>query len=74
MALLSHYGAAMAKTSSGDLGGFDPIFKYLNLFVQALITHRHKDKKRLATDLLTPVLLELADLGVQAVGFEIKFL
>ncbi len=36
MALLSHYGAAMAKTSSGDLGGFDPIFKYLNLFVQAL--------------------------------------
>ncbi len=40
MALLSHYGAAMAKTSSGDLGGFDPIFKYLNLFVQALITSR----------------------------------
>lgn len=33
-----------------------------------------KTKKGLATDLLMPVLLELADPGVQAVGFEIKFL
>jgi hypothetical protein len=37
MALLSHYRAAMAKTSSGELGGFDRVFKYLILFVQALI-------------------------------------
>jgi hypothetical protein len=36
MALLSHYRAAMAKTSSGELGGFDRVFKYLILFVQAL--------------------------------------
>ncbi len=28
----------MAKTSSGDFGGFDPIFKRLNLFAQALIS------------------------------------
>jgi hypothetical protein len=37
MALLSHYWAAMAKTSAGDLGGFGSVFKYLNLFVQALV-------------------------------------
>jgi len=37
MALLSHYRVAMAKTSSADLGGFDPVFKHLNLFVQALL-------------------------------------
>jgi len=30
----------MAKTSSGDLGGFDPVFKYLVLFVQALFSLR----------------------------------
>ena len=28
----------MAKTSSGDLGGFESGFKYLSLFGQALIT------------------------------------
>ena len=49
MALLSHYGAAMAKTSSGDLGGFDPIFKYLNLFVQALITFKYPNSQRNGT-------------------------
>jgi hypothetical protein len=42
MALLSHYRAAMVKTSSAELGGFDRVFKYLILFVQALDSNPRK--------------------------------
>ena len=45
MALLSHYRAAMAKTSSGELGGFDRVFKYLILFVQALIRLNREEER-----------------------------
>ena len=53
MALLSHYRAAMAKTSSGELGGFDRVFKYLILFVQALIKNYQFVNARVDVDKLT---------------------
>ena len=56
MALLSHYRAAMAKTSSGELGGFDLVFKYLILFVQALIKFFRRWGRAVIQAMLAPVL------------------